>query len=498
MATVFKVQAAAWAFASRTYHDTFDWRVFAAGGVIEEEAVGKTLRLNWRSLGGCRLYASFPVMEFPRHARDLPAGPLRDRLGEILGVRALLPSVTLRCRTRGLALTDRSEKTVLRVVVEDCRLDKGSRARIRRVRLFGLKGYSRAFERIRMLLEHELGLHPGEYEFFYPALAAKGRHAGEFSSKLDIRLDPRCRADMAAKIIVRRLFATLQATEDGVRSDLDSEFLHDFRVAIQRTRAALTQIKHVFPVRVVKRYREELAWLGRATGPARDADVYLLAFDSYQGSLPEAMREHLEPLRAYLHEKKARTHDELVAALDSARYRRLVTGWSRFLRREVPRRSSLPNAMRPATEVAGRRILRLYRTITSGPGIRPETPAPVLHEVRKSCKKLRYLLEFFGSLYPAEQIREHIKTLRSFQDSLGHVQDLAVQIDGLQRFGGDLLKAGRLAPEALLAFGTLVGVLVERQGRSKEHFAARFADFAGPDKRARFEASFTDAGMAAT
>ena len=47
-----------------------------------------------------------------------------------------------------------------------------------------------------------------------------------------------------------RSLQTLRINEDGVRKDLDSEFLHDFRVAVRRTRSALSQIKGVFPAAV--------------------------------------------------------------------------------------------------------------------------------------------------------------------------------------------------------------------------------------------------------
>jgi hypothetical protein len=54
-----------------------------------------------------------------RHlAGELPAGPVRDRLATVLGVRALLPRVRVRSRTRSLALLNRDAKTVVRLEVE--------------------------------------------------------------------------------------------------------------------------------------------------------------------------------------------------------------------------------------------------------------------------------------------------------------------------------------------------------------------------------------------
>ena len=45
---------------------------------------------------------------------------------------------------------------------------------------------------------------------------------------------------------------TLEANVEGTRADLDSEFLHDLRVATRRTRSALSQIKAVLPAEITE------------------------------------------------------------------------------------------------------------------------------------------------------------------------------------------------------------------------------------------------------
>ena len=102
------------------------------------------------------------------------------------------------------------------------------------------------------------------------ALAAAGRVPGDYSSKLGFRLDPEQRADVTAKEILLHLLDTIEANVPGTRANLDSEFLHDLRVAVRRSRSALTQIKSVFAPEVVEDYKERLAWVGQITGPVRD------------------------------------------------------------------------------------------------------------------------------------------------------------------------------------------------------------------------------------
>ena len=52
---------------------------------------------------------------------------------------------------------------------------------------------------------------------------------------------------VGARQIHLALLGILVANEPGLRANLDTEFLHDFRVAVRRTRSLLGQIRHVFP-----------------------------------------------------------------------------------------------------------------------------------------------------------------------------------------------------------------------------------------------------------
>ena len=91
-----------------------------------------------------------------------------------------------------------------------------------------------------------------------------------------VDLAPTVRADIGARQIHLALVGILVANEPGLRANLDTEFLHDFRVAVRRTRSLLGQIRHVFPPDAVDHFSTEFSWLGRLTGPLRDMDVLVL------------------------------------------------------------------------------------------------------------------------------------------------------------------------------------------------------------------------------
>jgi len=465
----------------RTCYDTFDWRVYGSKAVLEAEINGRQHELLWRSLdnSGQRLHVA--LGSAPRFARDIPAGQLHDKLVPVLEMRELMPLVNISSRVHTLRVMDKIEKTVARILVEEngIRRRKGGRVVMQdnRVIVLPVKGYPKAYRRVVKALEN-LNLTPATEDLILKALAVTGRQPGSYSSKLELQLDPAMRADQATRTILLRLLDIMEENEAGTRRGTDTEFLHDFRVAVRRTRSALTQIKGVLSTPVLNRYKREFAWLGQITTPSRDLDVYLLQFDDYKHSLPDSAQPDIEPLRAFLLRHQAIEHKALLKGMNSARYRRLIQNWRKFLTQPVSERSTLANAQRPVTEVASNRIWRVYRRILKeGRAITPDSPAEDMHELRKTGKKLRYLMEFFQSLYPDSEIKALIKVLKQLQDNLGDFQDYEVQVMTLRQFSQQMVTEDAAPPETLLAMGMLIEGLERRQQAAHAEFASRFAEF---------------------
>ena len=479
----------------RTCYDTFDWRVFGSNAVLEAEINGRQHELLWRSLddSGQRLHIA--LSHAPRFTQDIPAGQLRDKLAPVLEMRELLPLVNISSRVHTLRVMDKIEKTVARIQIEEngIRRRKGGKVVLQdnRVIVIPVKGYQKACKRVVKTLE-DLDLKPATEDLMLKALAVTGQQPGSYSSKLELHLDPGMRADQATRSILLRLLDIIEENEAGTRRGSDTEFLHDFRVAVRRTRSALTQIKGVLPTPVLNRYKREFAWLGEITTPSRDLDVYLLQFDDYKHSLPEPARTDIESLRKFLLRHQAIEHKALLKGLDSARYRRLVQNWRKFLTRPVSARSTLANAQRPVIEVACKRIWRVYRRILKeGRAITPDSPAEELHELRKTGKKLRYLMEFFQSLFPDSEIKALIKALKQLQDNLGDFQDYEVQVMTLRKFSQQMVAEDAAPAEALLAMGMLIEGLERRQHAARAEFATCFAGFEQQENREHFRQLFS-------
>jgi CHAD domain-containing protein len=142
-------------------------------------------------------------------------------------------------------------------------------------------------------------------------------------------------------------------------------------------------------------------------------------------------------------------------------------------------------------EVASERIWRTYRkTLKEGNAITVESPAEALHDLRKTCKKLRYLMEFFQSLYPRSDIKELIRVLKTLQDNLGDFQDYEVQVSTLKEFSHQMVAEGQVPPDTLLAMGILIDGLERRQQQAREEFSDRFSGFSQQDNQERFRKLF--------
>jgi len=485
----------------RTCYDTFDWRVYGSKAVLEAEIDGRQHELVWRSLDNNGQRMHIALTRAPRFAQDIPPGQLHDRLAPVLEMRELLPLVNISSRIHTLRVMDKIEKTVARILIEEngIRRRKGGKVVLQdnRVIVLPVKGYQKAFNRVVKTLQ-DLKLEPATDDLMQKALAATGLQPGSYSSKLELQLDPGMRADQATRVILLRLLDIIEENEAGTRRGSDTEFLHDFRVAVRRTRSALTQIKGVLPAPVLNRYKREFAWLGQITTPSRDLDVYLLQFDDYKHSLPESAQADIEPLRKFLLRHQAIEHKALLKGLDSARYARLKQNWRKFLTHPVNERSTLANAQRPVNEVACDRIWRIYRRILKeGRAITPDSPAEDMHELRKTGKKLRYLMEFFQSLFPDSEIKALIKVLKQLQDNLGDFQDYEVQVMTLRQFSQQMVTEDAAPAETLLAMGMLIEGLERRQQAAHAEFATRFAEFDQKDNREHFRQLFKRTGPAA-
>ena len=284
-------------------------------------------------------------------------------------------------------------------------------------------------------------------------------------------------ADVAYGELLGQLVDILRVNVDGTLRQLDTEFLHDLRVSVRRARSLVGVSQDVLPDRVRNRLTIELKWLGDATSTSRDLDVYLLGFDELVTHVPEP--ETLEPFRALLVRHHRQAHGRLNRTLRSARFQRLTETWDGVRRPGVP-------AAGPVGPLADRLLKRAWRRVEKrGGAITVESPAEALHDLRKRCKELRYLLEFFAGLYDAGAHGEIVAELKKLQSNLGDFQDAESQ-RLLVLHHAEELGARGVPTATLLSMGRLEEQLERRQAISRAEFGDRWSRFDRPHNRRLF------------
>jgi CHAD domain-containing protein len=467
------------------YLDTFDWRVFRSGGRLAAVKEGSATVLAWEPQRGGRSLRC-AVDRAPEFAWDLPDGVLRQRLTELIDVRRLLPVVALRLDCRQVTILDRRHKTVARVrtesgTVADPGTRRGQLSAGSILRIEPVKGYPKEYRALNAWVVDRYGLQPTEPCTMTRALAILGRRPAESYKKPGYDIATGMRGDAAMKSILQVLLERMLHNEEGARDNTDTEYLHDFRVAVRRTRSALGQVPEIFPRRILDRYRSGFAWLGDVTNPVRDLDVQLLGIAHHRLHLPQRLHDGLNVLERMLRREHRTSHRRMVSALNSQRYRRLVESWRAYLEQPAPERTSLANAARPVERVAEERIRRAHRRVLKkGKAIDDDSPPRRLHRLRIECKKLRYLLEFFAGLYPADKIRPLIGALKKLQTNLGDLNDYAVEQAVLAGYLERLPADGTPAVAAVReAIPLLIEQLRQRQTKTRKAFQDRFDAFSG-------------------
>ena len=474
--------------AELTLFDTWDWSLWHSGLVLLSD--GTQLQLHRASSHGAKNgtrrqkkktrapgaeqpLAIIPLAEPPPFAHEQPAGPLSDIVAPRLGLRAACSVGTVEVEQRIWDVCNGDEKVVVRV------LEQVWSNRARTIMVVPLRGYDDEAKAMRRQLPPEgtTDLAP-----LTVALKAAGVEPRVWTNKPLFALADETRAYDAVVEMLESMLALARQTEAGIIEDIDTEFLHDYRVLVRKARSLLALSKGVFDADDTAALKHSFRALGQRTNQLRDLDVHIMEHDDQVARVPEPLRPGLEPLFRSLHLQRAKSHAELVAILKGAGYRRRVGSLEKAIRQAKPG----PKAEQPIRKLANKRLsAQLSTVLLHGRAITPETPDEAVHALRIDCKKLRYLLEFFRALYPENEVTPTARSLKRLQDVLGTFNDLSVQQDALHTW---LAETSSVRKPTAVSVGALLGALSAEQAEVRSHVEEAFAAFDEPSLRKRFRA----------
>ncbi|MFB7908342.1 CHAD domain-containing protein [Kitasatospora sp. NPDC056076] len=216
-----------------------------------------------------------------------------------------------------------------------------------------------------------------------PGVGAAGRSGGARSAGEAVMHGIRTQAD--------RLLALDGAVRRG-----EEDSVHQMRITARRLRSLLKAHRRLFDTGRSAPLADELRWLARLLGEARDQEVLADKLVDALDAVPAPMREGA--LRGRITEHYARTYkaawQRAVAELDGARYFTLLDDLEAFAARPPlrsrARREAGDYLSRALRRQQRRTLHRLDKALDTAPG-----PArdKALHRARKAAKRARYTAE---------------------------------------------------------------------------------------------------------
>jgi CHAD domain-containing protein len=242
----------------------------------------------------------------------------------------------------------------------------------------------------------------------------------------------------------------LIAHDPGTRLGRESESLHQMRVATRQLRAVLRAARPLLIPEWVDSLRDELRWLGRLLGPARDLDVQLAYFRDESAALDARDRRPLTPFIADLESQRNNMREVLLKDLKSARYLDLIGRLQQAAHEPIAVESTVT-----LCDLAKQEFTKLRKAIRQA-GHTPDNAT--IHKTRIKTKRARYAAELAEPTVGKPATR-FINKARVVQDVLGMHQD-AIQAEAHIRA---FLKHSTSTRASFVA-----GRMVERQRQRRE------------------------------
>ena len=451
---------------TRYYLDSFDNRLISKNHILEVDKLANNQHLTWYKDN--HFQSATNLNKIPRFLNDFPAGPWKNRFKSILKMRALLIQTELHYEQSLYVLKNKEDKIILSIKIE---INKENPA-YSRMRITPVKGYDKALQKFIGKLNNALFLR--EEKTLYTKIVAKSlqnypalkKHSPFKATDNSIQ---------ACKTLLFQQYMTMKHNEQGTIDNSDSEFLHDFRIAIRKSRTAFGLLKNCYSKTILAKFKPELAWLSQITSDTRDMDVYLLMFPSYRLAITAEMSPYLHPLEIHLALKQETAQQQLRQHLCSDRYHKFCLDWSVFLQSNSQINDQGKLAQKAIPWTARKQIKNsFYQVINEGRVITYPMDSEKYHDLRKTCKKLRYLLEFFRPILIKDETLSLIKSLKVLQDNLGDFQDYEVQVEKIRLFSHELTS---VPPETFMAIGILTEYLQSKQEQAKMAFHDCFCQF---------------------
>jgi len=417
---------------------------------------------------------------------ELEDGPVAEALGKVSRLRAfiIVTKISMQLDT-GLVLDDEGKTRTRLYCFTMFRKKKSLQFGITQP----LRGYEGAHSALRSRLMGAGADSAVDTGDIYSNLGIK---QNEYSIKPAIILSCKDPIKHSATTIIATYLDVARKNVGGIVADVDTEFLHDYRVSFRKVRSLLSLFKGVFGIEQTVQLKHDFADLMKQTNRLRDLDVYLLDREAYFQMVPGSSHEGLNIMFDVIAGERDREHKRVYKMLKRKSYHQSMQGWLKLFS-DGSSITSGPFAGEKANNYIGRLILKRYRKVCKiARAIDAATADEVVHELRIHCKKLRYLMEFSLPFFSRKKVKFLIKSLKTLQDNLGKFNDYSVQQISLGMFMSEMSLAGVKGMKVAESVGALTAMLYQLQCRERELVMENFTRFDSEKIHASFIALFRD------
>lgn len=396
-----------------------------------------------------------------------PRSPMAHIVEKALGYWSLQPKVMMKCSLRNWRLLDKRNKTVVRVTAMTVSVgdDSSTDSRVY-VSLSPVRGFVNAFQSTTNDLSHYAARQSSPVEDIQYLL----ERASEFDYAAKKPVSYTDDAYSASCQLMLGALNEMKSHTAGMVEDVDTEFLHQYRVNLRKTRSLLQECKRLFQGDDLTSYKRLFKQLSSLTTPVRDYDVHLLMIEDWiRRNDASELTHDILPLHKLITRKRQRALKVLLSFVHSSDYESEIESWDAFLREGVNSKKKL--AKLSLGKYAAKRIRLCYRRLVlDGHKLNEDSADEAFHDLRLDFKRLRYLLEYFLGIFPQKRYATIYKRTKKLQSILGDFQDITVQKAALMGYADELQVGSSVGPRTYLC----LGILLQEMGADHDGLRQQF------------------------
>lgn len=245
-----------------------------------------------------------------------------------------------------------------------------------------------------------------------------------------ISFTPGTSVELAFRDVLRSCLKQISENRVVVIGSRDPEGPHQLRVGLRRLRSAFRLFRPGLNPATVAPLDRMARTIAAEAGSMRDLDVLI---DEIVQPLADKTPANLslDILLAKLNASRSEdTRDAVVDHLKSAE----VNGFLLDLAAYTEGRGWLDPEnfdqtallAQPIETYSSRALARQWKKVLKYGKRLEDLTIPERHEMRKAMKKMRYGIEFYNSLYPADTVKPFLKRMKKLQDIFGYLNDVAM------------------------------------------------------------------------